>query len=172
MVVCGIVVALALMPVTTFANGRVVSFETKTAGPYEVALGTIPGDPSVGNLHLTMSVTEIASDTLVTGADIMVVAVGPPTGTTIGPIAAVAKPEDPTFYDVNTVVDTEGLWIVTTTIRDARGEHFADFEIQVKNVSPIAGIVTLATLLAFLVIFGIAIRASLRGRSTRKKSRA
>ena len=46
---------------TVHANGRVLTFDTRVAGPYEVAVGKIPETPTVGPLHLTMTITEIAT---------------------------------------------------------------------------------------------------------------
>ncbi len=154
------------------ANGRVTNFEKKTAGPYEIGLGTIPPSPSVGNLHFTITVSDVATDTFVLGAQLVVEGIGPQSGqTAIGPITATSNLQDPSFYDVNTVVDREGTWVFTTTVTDSDGEYSADFQIEVKNASPIAGFLTLGVLVAFLVIIGLSIRASLGGRRKRTKRR-
>ncbi len=158
------------LPVVAYANGRVTNFELKTAGPYEIALGTIPPSPSVGSLHFTMSVSHIATNTLVLDAQIVVVGTGPGSSESeIGPIVAANNLQDPSSYDVNTAVDREGTWVFRTTIIDSYGEHSADFQVEVKNASPITGILTLGVLVAFLVVFGLSIRASLGGRRKRSK---
>ena len=166
-----VIAVIAFGPNIALGNGRVVSFESKVTGPYEIAFGTIPGNPSVGNLHITISITEIISDTLVTGATVTVSGIPPPESgfDKIGPIHALTNLNDPTFYDVNTVVGQEGIWTFTTTVKDNGKQYPADFEVTVKNTSPIAGIVTLMTLTAFLVVLGLAIRASLGRNGTARK---
>ena len=166
-----VITVIAFGPSTVLGNGRVVSFESKVTGPYEIAFGTIPGTPSVGNLHITISLTEIASDTLITGATVTVSGMPPPESGSekIDPIHATTNLQDPTFYDVNTVVDQEGIWTFTTTVQSIGKQYTADFEVTVKNASPIAGLVTLMTLIAFLVVLGLAIRASLGRHGTARK---
>lgn len=162
----------ASSPIVVYANGRVTSFERKIAGPYEVALGTIPPSPAVGSLHFTMTVTDVATNTLVLDAQIVVVGTGPASSESeIGPIVAANNLQDPSSYDVNTAVDREGIWVFTTTVIDSDGEHSADFQVEVKSSSPITGVITLGVLMAFLVIFGLSIRASLGGRRNKKKRR-
>ena len=65
-------VALALPPVAAFANGRVIQFERRIAGPYEIAVGTIPQSPVIGSLHLTMSISDAATDTRILNAEVTV----------------------------------------------------------------------------------------------------
>ena len=52
-----------IFPVDILANGNVTEFVTKTAGPYEVSLGTMPPDPGVGNIHFSVKVSDIESGT-------------------------------------------------------------------------------------------------------------
>ena len=59
------------------ANGRVVEFDRRIAGEYEIALGKIPPSPIVGNFYLSILLTESATETPVLGADVVVTAVGP-----------------------------------------------------------------------------------------------
>ena len=60
------------------ANGRVVEFDRQIAGPYEIALGKIPPSPIVGNLYLSILLTEVESKAPVLGAEVVVSAAGPP----------------------------------------------------------------------------------------------
>ncbi len=157
-------------PAVVHANGRVTNFQTKTAGPYEIGLGTIPPSPSVGNLHLALTVTDAVTQAPVLDANVELVGTGPDSAEIeIGPTIAANSPQDPAYYEVNTSVSREGLWLFTTTIMDAAGDHSADFQVEVKNASPITGILTLVVLVAFLVIFGLSIRASLGGKRRRRK---
>ena len=166
-------VLVASFPATAQANGRVTSFERKTAGPYEIGLGTIPPSPSVGNLHLALTVTDTATSSPVLDANLELQGAGPDsTVIEIGPFIAANSAQEPTYYEVNTEVDREGVWLFTTTVTDATGTHSAEFQVEVKNASPITGILTLVVLLAFLIIFGLSLRASLGGRRKRRKRQA
>ncbi len=169
----GLAVVVASFPAAVQANGRVTNFQKKLAGPYEIGLGTIPPSPSVGNLHLALTVTDPATKTPILDANVEIVGAGPDSAEIeIGPTPATSSAQDPAYYEVNTSVGREGVWRFTTTITDADGEHSADFQVEVKNASPITGILTLVVLVAFLIIFGLSIRASLGGRRRRRKKRA
>ena len=169
----GLAVVVASFPAVVQANGRVTNFQKKMAGPYEIGLGTIPPTPSVGNLHLALTVTDPETNTPVLDARVELQGTGPDSAEIeIGPTFATNSTQDPAYYEVNTSVGREGLWLFTTTITDSDGEHSADFQVEVKNASPITGILTLVVLVAFLIIFGLSIRASLGGKRRRRKRRA
>ena len=153
-----------------YANGRVVEFDKRVAGPYEVAVGKIPTSPVVGPLHLTMTVTEIATGLSIIGAEVTVTGTGPDsTEVEIGPIIATSDLQDPTFYDVAMQVDRIGIWVVTVAVSNERGDGSADFPIQVVESSPITGIVTVVAVLAFGVVLGLAVRAFLREKNKGKR---
>ena len=163
-------VVAASFPAVAHANGRVTNFQRKIAGPYEIGLGTIPPTPSVGNLHLALTVTDPATKTPLLDAQVELKGAGPDsTEIEIGPTIAANSAQDPTYYEVNTEVGREGIWLFTATITDSDGEHSADFQVEVKNASPITGILTMVVLLAFLIIFGLSLRASLGGKRRRRK---
>ena len=169
----GLAIGIASLPTIVQANGRVTNFQKKMAGPYEIGLGTIPPSPSVGNLHLALTVTDPATKTPVLDAKVALQGTGPDsTEVEIGPTTAANSAQDPTYYEVNTSVGREGIWLFKTTITDPDGEHSVDFQVEVKNASPITGILTMVVLVAFLIIFGLSIRASLGGKRRRRKKRA
>ncbi len=150
-------------PAIAEANGRVVRYERRVSGPYEIALGTIPDSPSVGNLHLTMTVADASSKATVIGAEITVTGDGPdPASTRIGPQAAQSNLTNPSFYDLNTSVDSEGIWMFMVSVRSELGDAQAEFPVEVRNPSPIAGILTLVVLIALLAILGFSLRAYLK----------
>ena len=169
----GLAVFIASFPTMVQANGRVTNFQKKIVGPYEIGLGTIPPSPSVGNLHLALTVTDPTTKAPILDANVEIVGAGPDsTEIEIGPTTATNSAQDPTYYEVNTSVGREGMWLFTTTITDADGDHSADFQVEVKNASPITGILTLVVLVAFLIIFGLSLRASLGGKRRRRKRQA
>ena len=75
----------AVQAETAFANGRVVRFDRQVAGPYEVALGTIPDSPTLGALHMTLTVTDTKTQAYLLDAAVVVEGTGPESGATIGP---------------------------------------------------------------------------------------
>lgn len=76
--VCAALVAIVhIAAPRASANGRVVEFDRRIAGEYEIALGKIPPSPIVGNFYLSILLTETATEMPVLGADVVVTAVGP-----------------------------------------------------------------------------------------------
>lgn len=166
-----LVLVMAPPSATAHANGQVVRFDRQVAGPYEIALGTIPATPGVGNLHLTMSVADAVTKTYILGADVVVTASGPGTELSeVGPLSAYDSLQAVGFYDVNTSVDREGSWTFNITISSDLGDASADFDVEVRNASPMAGVVTLFVLIALLTVVGLAVRAIIgeRGRQRRR----
>ena len=77
-IVCAALVAVVHIAASQVsANGRVVEFDRRIAGEYEIALGKIPPSPIVGNFYLSILLTETATEMPVLGADVVVTAVGP-----------------------------------------------------------------------------------------------
>lgn len=76
--VCAALVAVVHIAASQVsANGRVVEFDRRIAGEYEIALGKIPPSPIVGNFYLSILLTAAATEMPVLGADVLVTAVGP-----------------------------------------------------------------------------------------------
>ena len=151
-----------VFPVDILANGNVAEFVTKIAGPYEVSLGTIPPDPGVGNIHFSIKVIDIDTGEMVPGANVVITGIGPGSDVyEMGPIEAVNDFTSPLYYDLDTRVDREGEWLFTIGISSENGEGSADFEVVIKNQSPIPGLLTLLILIVLLVILGLSFRAHL-----------
>ena len=154
------------------ANGRVLRFDRQDAGPYQVSLGTIPDTPIIGNLHLTMTIKDTASDAYVLDALVTVTGQGPSGGAAlIGPVQASTNLRDPTFYDVNTAVDELGPWIFTVRIEAGPGEAQAAFSVEVREANPLGAIAVLAGLLALMTILGLSVRAYLQQKRNRAANR-
>ena len=88
----------------------------------------------------------------------------------MGPLSAYDSLQAVGFYDVNTSVDREGSWTFNITISSDLGDASADFDVEVRNASPMAGVVTLFVLIALLTVVGLAVRAIIgeRGRQRRR----
>ena len=164
-------------PGAAFANGRVVEFDRQEAGPYEIAFGKIPGSPRVGALFLSIIVTDTASATPVTGADVLVSATGPDAAEVeVGPIAVAPDPDAanyPGYYDTTEPItlDRAGLWLFAVEVDGAAGgKARAEFSVEATEPNPITGIVTLLALAAFAAVVALAIRMYLRERRRRGSS--
>jgi len=158
-------VAVAAAPAALYANGRVGQLVRQIAGPYEIALGTIPDKPVVGILHLTLTVSDAATKAPVLDADVTVAARGPDgDADEIGPLPAQNSARDPVFYDVSTAVDRIGAWTFTVSISSDLGDTSSDFVLQVRNSNPTLEIFTWVTVVVFVAVIGLAILPFLRGR--------
>lgn len=144
---------------TVSANGGVVNFQTKSSGPYQISLGTVPENPTLGNLHITIFVTEIASGTLVLDADVTVVGIAPDASKqSIGRVVPEELSTDPKFYDVTTSVDQEGVWKFEVAISGPAGQGVVEYEIEVVRTNPIGAILALVFLIILVTIITLAAR--------------
>ena len=157
------------------------------AGPYALLLGTIPDPPIVGEAILILQVADPNTGVRVLDAVVSAASVGPEG--TDAPITFGPDSYDPTLYEARAVLENAGPWQITITVsgagcrvaapRDelspvrAPGDDIcsgsATFTYDVKRASPVAGLITLATLLAFVTILGLSMRAFLRQRPGRKQ---
>lgn len=175
------VVAAHLAASSAYANGRVVEFDRRVAGPYEIALGKIPPTPIVGNFYLSILLTDAQTKTPVLDANVVVSAVSPvgedgAAATEIGPIVVNSDPDAenyPGYYDTEQpiVLDRTGLWTFTVSVDTPEAdEATAEFPVEVTTPNPITGIVTLVALLAFIIVVALAIRMYIRERRRSKTS--
>ena len=160
-----------IAPPAAHANGRVVQFDRRAAGPYEIAFGKIPGSPRVGALYLSIIVTDSASNTPSIGANVVVTAIGPDAADVeIGPITVAPDPDAanyPGYYDTTEaiILDRVGLWRFSVSVdSEAGGKGVAEFPVEVTTPNPITGILTLVALVAFVGVVAMAIRMYLRER--------
>lgn len=156
--------ASILIPAYVYANGRAANFSSQTTGPYKITLGTIPPSPAIGDLHITIAVTEVTSDMPIFDVGIKVTLFGPGGLASKDPIMAEPDNNDPRFQDVSSSVDIEGIWIINVSVEGAAGNGSANFPVEVKNTNPLLGIATLLALIGILTTLGLSIRASLVNR--------
>ena len=160
------------LPSTAHANGRVTELQKKQAGPYEIALGTIPGTPIVGNLHLTMTVADRASGAFLLDARVSVTGSGPGGQVPeIGPLEAENNPISPNFYDINTTVDRVGFWTFTVSISGDLGEASTDFTLNVETPNPFLRALTWLTVVVFFALVGLGLLPFIRQRGRRRRRR-
>lgn len=136
------------------------------AGPYELLLGTIPDPPIVGEAILILQVADQDTGIRVPNAVVTAAPSGPDGSG--APLMFGPDSYDPTLYEARAVLENDGPWEVTITVSGEDGSGSALFTYDVKRASPIAGIITLATLLAFVIILGLSMRAFLKQRAGRR----
>lgn len=139
------------------------------AGPYELLLGTIPDPPIVGEAILILQVADPDTGARVLNTQVEAILAGP--GGPAPTIPFGPDSYDPTLYEANATLDAEGAWTFTINVSGADGGGSATFDYEVKSASPIAGIITLATLLALLTILGLSMRAFLKQRGGGQRRR-
>ena len=140
------------------------------AGPYELVLGTIPDPLVVGEAILILSVANPDTGARVLNADVTVTPESPASANVASLIAG-PDSYDPTLYEARAELDAEGRWMFTIDVSGQAGTGSASFAYEVKKLSPIAGLITLAALLAFLTILGLSIRAFIKDRTKGRRAR-
>ncbi len=140
--------------------------EQRTAGPYELLLGTIPDPPIVGEAIVILQITDADTGLRVPDAEVELTATGPDSqASPLGTLAFGPDSYDPTLYETRVMLDIEGRWTFSISVSADGGSGDALFNYDVKRASPVAGIITLTTLLAFLIVLGLSMRAFLKQRS-------
>lgn len=166
--------ASTVMAPMAHANGRVTQFTRKTVGSYEIAVGTVPSPPVLGALDLTITVADATSKAFILDANVTVSGRGPedPQGgqaAEMEPVLALSNP--PNFYDALVTVDRVGVWTFTVAVRGRLGEASADFPIRVRGSSIIPGVVTMVSLLVFVVLAGLSARMYFKGQGRSRDKR-
>ena len=145
-----------------------------SAGPYNLTIGTIPDPPTVGEAILILEVTNSDTNLRIVGLNVTIVPRGPENAEgTPDNLYAVADSYDPTLYETRAELPNPGPWTFDVIVEGQDGSGEAQFSYDVKRVNPIGGIITLVTLIAFLTVIGLSMRAFLkeRGKGRRAKRR-
>lgn len=154
-------VALMLMTSTigpfdrssVLANGATRElFKNERAGPYELQVGILPGRPKVGNLHLSILITDAESRGAVTNATVSVAVEGPEASTSIGPVPARNTFQNPRFYDVDLLLDAEGSWLLNMKIDGDQGLADLEFPFEVTSSGGVSLALVAAVTIACLAV--------------------
>ena len=147
------------------ANGRIISYERHIAGPYEIAMGTIPDTPWVGTIHLSLTVDTLFADTPapVLGALITIVGSGPDELQT-EPEVVIANnnPANHRFYEAELTVDYVGVWAFDIVVDSDVGKASTTFKVNVREANPLPGLLALVLLSVLLLTLGLSMRSYLR----------
>ena len=140
--------------------------KSASAGPYNLTIGSIPDPPTVGEAIFIIEVTHPDTDDRITGLDVRIVTSGPEASDAESNILyGIADSYDPTLYETRAELPIAGPWKLDVLITGQAGSGEAQFTYDVKQVSPVGGIIALLTLLAFLAVIGLSMRAFLKERS-------
>ena len=144
--------ALADGPDLALANGGSRPLVTDAiSGPYELQIGIFPGDPKVGNLHVSIQVNAADGGAPVTDATVMVSASGPVGAANVPPVQAVNMPQSPQFYETDLPLDTVGSWTLKVETQSGLGPASLGIPFQVTEPDGID--------ILFLVAGGVALVA-------------
>ena len=135
---------------TASANGavRLVVID-EVAGPYLLRVGVLPGDPTLGPLHVSILVQDATGETAVDDATVSVAASGPgaPSQT-----EAVNSPQSPQLYEGNLWLDTLGQWSVTLDIESSLGRGSHTFVVRAREEGGFNLMFVIAAAAAVLVV--------------------
>ena len=164
---------IAALPVAhAYANGRVLEFQRQTAGPYEIGLGTIPSPPTVGALHLSITVTDVERDAPVLDAVVTVTGTGPgEDAPRTGPLEASNSPTDPVYYEATAPVESLGAWTFMVTVDGEPGRATASFALEVVELNPILQVITWVTVVLFFALVGLGLFPFVRDRLRKSRRR-
>ena len=124
--------ALAVLSTgTASANGavRLVVID-EVAGPYLLRVGVLPGDPTLGPLHVSILIQDATGETVVEDATVSVAAVGPGAASQTD---AVNSPQNPQLYEGNLYLDALGEWSLTMDIASSLGEARHNFTVRARE---------------------------------------
>ena len=128
MLLAVLALAAGLYGGTASANGavRLVVID-EVAGPYLLRVGVLPGDPTLGPLHVSILIQDATGETAVEDATVSVAAVGPGAASQTN---AVNSPQNPQLYEGNLYLDSLGEWSLTLEIESPLGEARHNFTVK------------------------------------------
>ena len=156
-----VVSTLALIPITRVsANGPhvgSVQVFNGSAGPYKLRVEAVP---LVGNLHLTIFVSQLQSDGPVTEASIQVVGRGPGSDPRqVGPVSGANDFRTaPNAYAATLLPDQAGPWVFTVTIHSAEGEATVDVPVVVQQPGEANWLAPTLVVLLFVLLWQMTAR--------------
>ena len=136
----GILVAFGALMVAgapqALANGGVDTstiFEEQVEG-YQVVVTSTPGNPTAGLVHFTFSISDAATQEIITGAA-LALSVTPPEESGLEPnsFSIDRSTVNPDLYDVNVDMDAEGVWTLALSIDGPLGPAEASFPLEVRG---------------------------------------
>ena len=166
MFLAALVLAAVLSGGTASANGavRLVVID-EVAGPYLLRVGVLPGDPTLGPLHVSILIQDATGETAVEDATVNVAATGPgaPSQT-----EAVNSPQSPQLYEGNLYLDALGEWSLTLDIDSSLGQAIHAFEVRATAEGGFNLMFVIAAAAAVLVVGSLVLSQLQRRRRLRR----
>ena len=128
------VVASPLQTPQVSANGatRLIVNDEKV-GPYLFRVGILPGNPKVGDLHLSVLIRAAVGDGVVEDSQMIIQATGPGPGMISGPVRATNSPLNPQVFDADITLTALGRWTMTLETVSELGEATLVVPLQVTE---------------------------------------
>ena len=150
MIIAALALTVALPGGTALANGSVkLVVIDEVAGPYLLRVGVLPGDPTLGPLHVSILIQDATGETAVDDATVSVAATGPgaPSQT-----EAVNSPQSPQLYEGNLWLDALGEWSLTLDINSPLGRGSHTFDVRAREEGGFNLMFVIAAAAAALVV--------------------
>ncbi len=148
--IAALVLSAGLYGGTASANGAVkLVVIDEVAGPYLLRVGVLPGEPTLGPLHVSILIQDATGETAVDDATVSVAATGPgaPSQT-----EAVNSPQSPQLYEGNLWLDALGEWSLTLDIESSLGRGSHAFAVRAREDGGFNLMFVIAAAAAVLVV--------------------
>ena len=160
---------IATAPIS-HANGRVLDYQVKVAGPYQIGFGSVPNPPRVGAIHVSVTVTPLKTENPIQNHQVIIRVFRPNVeGDISAPIQAFRQSSLESIYEANTDVDSVGPWTFMVTVSSGLGNSSANFVLDVRPSNPLLSIMSWATLTVFVALVALGIYPFIASRMARRK---
>lgn len=136
------------------ANGRATLIASEEAGPYRIDVSLLPAQAIVANTHISILLSSIADDRIITDATVNIWATGPEEATDFGPIVATNN-FAPQFFEADLPFDAEGPWEVTITVASALGEETIVLPMDVREGGGLVNWILMAAIAVAILTVGV-----------------
>lgn len=148
----GLIIVFLSYPSTSQAHGRVGDItREELLGPYKLHITISPGNPTIGTLHLGLTIRDNNTDSFVADAIVIVTARNPQNNARLGPVQAYNPPTQLEQHEIDIPIDIVGEWVVSLLVESDLGKHSLELPVYVNN-KPRFSLGAIATGLVALVI--------------------
>ena len=153
------------------ANGDSVEIFRERSGPYEIVLGVLPQQPTVGTIHLTITPIDAQTSDPIENSKITIVAYDPG-GEPAYQVRALNTPNNPMYYDANLTISIPGIWTLKLFIEsEVLGNITVNVPLTVERQAiPPSPWGTAIWLIVLVTIIGGALHLWYRSKSTEKSA--
>ena len=128
------VVASPLQTRQASANGATrLIVNGQKVGPYLFRVGILPGNPKVGNLHLSILIQAAEGDGVIENGQMVIQATGPEPGMSAGPVQATNTTLNPQVFDADINLSALGSWTMTLETVSELGAATLEVPLQVTE---------------------------------------